>query len=236
LENLWKWPIREIADWVHYLANPSELVVLCIQESKSGSRAVVEKFWFFPIGCSMAINAVLVLRAYGFDIQSQAPALAIYFVYMCLKSLFGAIAITVLLSLFRFTPRRDIVFSCYTIVVMYAPIFSVLDCAGSYYQLEILSQIKAQHLDFADSFRFLRAHANEMKQSEIQATVITVSAQLESAMFVVANVLTAECLTRYLMNDRFKTYLAVWLSFFVSFLPTVALNGLWSATMFRYII
>jgi hypothetical protein len=120
-------------------------------------------------------------------------------------------------------------------VVIYAPIFNLLESPFTYYQISILSQVKAQHLDFAGSIKYLFSHVNEMKQSELQAGLFPMLVNMEGVFFLISSVFAAESLTTYLLNDQFKTYLAVWLSSVVSFFPTVLLSILKIAVVYNYV-
>jgi hypothetical protein len=233
LNKLWDWTIGSVIAWARQLASPSELVRSCLQESDW--MIVIAKFWAFPIVLSIAIDGALVLHAYGLDLHLQPTALLLYFVYTCLKWLIAATAIILLLKLFGLTSRFNVVVSCYTIVVIYAPIFSLSESPNAHYQLSVLSQVKAQHLDLIDSIKYLVLHVKEMKQPTVPGSLLFVLANLEGVFVLVSSVFAAESLTQYLLNDRLKTYLAVWLSSLVSFFPTVLLTIFKTGVVYSYI-
>ena len=98
------WPIGKIVDWAIYLWSPARLAEDCLVESTNkGISGVVSKFWLFPISLSIALDLVLVFSAFGFDLETQAPAFLLYLVYTSLKWFIGAVAINLLLKLFRQT-------------------------------------------------------------------------------------------------------------------------------------
>jgi hypothetical protein len=236
LDKLWNWPLEVIGGWITQLVNPFELVRRCIQEnSESGWTGVFGKYWGFPIAFSIAIDAVLILSAYGFNLQSQAPALFLYFIWASTKWLIAVAAVHLSLRLLRLTSNVGIIVSCYTIMVAYAPFLSLLESPATYHQIEILSLLKAQHLDFIGSMKFIFGHVDELKQSEFQSRIMQLSFQLEGALFLILNVLVAENLSPYLLNDKFKTYLALWFSSFVSFIPSGVLAVFWDVIVYRNI-
>ena len=237
MDKAFDWSIDLIVDWASQLTNPSGLVERCLNENaSSGFRGVVRRFWVFPILCSIALDAVLVFSAFGFDLESRGPAFALYLVYTSLKWFIGAAAINLLLRLFRQTSNLNIVIACYTFIVIYAPIFSLLESLGLYQQIWIVSQLKAQQLDLMETIKFLVSHANELKQSELQIFATTLFFQMESTISLVASVFVAESLAWHLINDKFKTYLAVWLSSIVSLLPNAILNILWVLVEYRHTV
>jgi hypothetical protein len=236
VERLWNWPLETITSWATRLFNPSTLVQDCIQQNGvSGWRHVIGSYWSFPIAFSIALDAVLVLSAYGVDLKVQPPALLLYLVWASLKWLIAVAAIYIALKLLRFSSNFGIIVACYTIVVNAAPLFSLLESPATYHQLELLSAIKAQHLSFIDSVRFLFGHANELKQTEFQSRLIQSCLQIEGALFLILNIFVAESLTSYLLINRFKAYLALWFSSFVSFVPSGALAVFWDAIVYQYI-
>jgi len=97
-----------------------------------------------------------------------------------------------------------------------------------------VSQLKAQQIDLMETIKFIVAHAKELKPSDSQAFATTLLLQVESAIYLVASVFVAESLARHLINDKFKTYLAVWLSSIVSLLPNAVLNFLWVLVEYRH--
>jgi hypothetical protein len=206
----------------------------CLAENAAnGFQGVARKFWLFPIGLSIALDLALVFTAFGLKLESGGPAFALYLVYSCLKWFIGAAAISLLLKVFGQTARLDIVLACYTLFVIYAPIFSLCTSPNLYYEMWLALQLKAQNLDLVDTLSYVVAHAKDLKPSGVQNFMILASSQIVSAIFIIPSVLLSEILTNRLINDKVKTYLAVWLSSFVSLLPTVALNVIWLAVVWR---
>lgn len=156
--------------------------------------------------------------------------------YTCLKWFIGAAAIHFFPKLFRQTANLNIVVVCYTLIVIYAPLFSLLESPGLYSQLLIVSQLRAQQLEFAETIKFLFAHASELKPSDFQVALTTILQQIEGAIFIILSVFVAESLAALLLNDKFKTYLAQWLSSIVSFFPIAILNAIWVAVEWRHAI
>jgi hypothetical protein len=151
---------------------------------------------------------------------------------MCrLKWFVLAAAIHLLLRLFHQTSSLNAVLACYTYMVIFAPFFSVLESFGLYRQPSLVSQLKDQHLDLLDTFKFLVAHAKALNQDAPALAATAWAIQIGSALSLVVSVFVAESITRHLINDRVKTYLAVWLSSVVSLLPLAALNTLWVAVL-----
>lgn len=236
MQGLWDWLLDAATGWMARLSAPSELVRSCVQESsRSTWNGVVKKIWAFPIFCSVILDAVLTFSAYGFDLSSNIPILIAYFLWTITKWFIAAAAVYLSLKLFRLTATFGVVVACYTVVVIYAPVWALIESVVTYRQVEILSILKAQHLDFTSVLSFIVSHSDLFKQSDMQSYVLPISFQLESALYLSANAFVAESIAHYLLNDKFKTYLALWLSSFVGFLPTGALYLLWDVLVYRNI-
>ena len=100
--------------------------------------------------------------------------------------------------------------------------------------MRVVTLLKAQHLDLMETIRFLFTHAKELKPSETQVLTSTLLMQMESTAFLIASVFVAEGLAQRLINDKFRTYLAVWFSGAVSLVPNTILNTIWVIVEWRY--
>jgi hypothetical protein len=237
LEKYLNWSLETIGDWATQLTNPpNALNRYVIESSRYGFRGVVRRFWLFPIIFSIFLDTVLVFSAFGSDLQSKGPAFALYLVYTFLKWFIGAGLIHLLLNCFRQTSNFNIVVACYTIFVIWAPIFSLLESPGLYNQMWLVSQLRSRQLDLVGTIKYLMDHANELKQPEFWSFATTLLWQVESAIFLIVGVFVAESLTTRLLNDRVKTYLVEWLSSVISLLPLAILNMLWVAVEWRHAI
>jgi hypothetical protein len=238
LQGLWDWLLDTATGWMARLTSPSQLVRSCIQENSVGGwTGIVKKYWAFPIFCSVILDAVITFSAYGFDLSSNIPILITYFLWTIMKWLMAAVAVYLSLKFFRLTATFGVVLACYTVVVIYAPVWTLIESGATYHQVEILSILKAQHLDFfsTGAFKFIVSHSDLFKQSDMQSYLLPISFQLESALYLIPNAFVAESIVHYLLTDKFKSYLALWLSSLIALLPTGVLYLLWDALVYRNI-
>jgi hypothetical protein len=96
-------------------------------------------------------------------------------------------------------------------------------------------QVKSQHLEFFDLIKYFVEHAREMQQTVPQKAMIESFEGLQLGIYIISSVFAAETLTKYLLNDKLKTYLAVWLSSVIIF-PAMALLAMFKMlVLYNYI-
>jgi hypothetical protein len=235
-------PIRAIVDWAADLFSPSDLLARCLQENATnGFRGVIGKFWTVPIGLTILFDAGFVFAAFGFDLQSGGPAFALYVIYTSLKWFIGAAVVALLLRLFRQTSNLNIVVACYTFIVAYAPIFSLLESPGLFNRVSAVSELKAHGVSLIDAInliltdpkKFVLDHPYVAEETYFFASTKMLLWHSESAIFLIVSVFVAENLAALLLNDKFRTYLVVWLASVVSVFPVALLNLIWVVVEWR---
>lgn len=103
------------------------------------------------------------------------------------------------------------------------------------YSTSILSQMKLEHISPYDWLNYLIQHIKEFEKSSPQHGPLIIFSELAGAISLISNMLVAECLAQSLSNDRFKTYVAVWLASVVSFVPSAVLGLFQLYSLWHYI-
>jgi hypothetical protein len=148
--------------------------------------------------------------------------------YLILASLRSFIAVALLFALLKLLHLRSdfgAVAVCYTIAVVYTPVFSVLAMPSASNIIAILSQIKLEHLGTPyELVNYLIQHSKEFDKSSPQHGPLIILSELAGVVVLISNMLVAECLAQSLSNDRFKTYAAVWVASAASLVPSAILG------------
>jgi len=235
LEKVLEWPIVAIFRWSQWIANPPKLISQCLSEGyQNDTPRLIKDYWTLPIFISVAVEAI-VLTTYNIDLLSTPALLLIYLLSVCLRSFIAIAILFALLKMFHIRSDFGVVAICYTIAVVYAPVFSAFEIPSFSYSISILSKLKLENVSPYDLVTYLIQHNSEFQKSNPQYGPLRIFSDLAAIVFLISNMLVAECLAQALSNDRFKTYAAVWLASVAGFVPSIVLNLFRLYSLWHYI-
>jgi hypothetical protein len=185
-----------LIEWLSAFSGPSALVRSALPNRWP---KIILKFWSVPITISLALEAGLVLKAFDFELENHAPAFLLFILYEVLKWLIAAIAVYWMLRLLRTRPRFDVVVSCYTIAVCYAPIYSIINIGPNYEQLALLANLKAHSNWLLEAIKYAVANARELKAEQSIWSILAFSGN--QAIFLFSSVLVSETQASYSIDN-----------------------------------
>jgi len=212
-------------DWVTQLSNPTRLMRSALDEQRKNELpSMFKKFWLFPILLSFTLDGIL-FYVYDIDFESHPLFIGLYILCITFKLFFDALFLYAILWLVGSRPAFGVVCACYSVFVVFSPILSVSSIPATYHQYSLIQEVKAQHLDAINSWLFYRDHVQQQGKTINQnnASVLeSLSSIIEVVSYIVqliASVFVAQGLSESLAADRFKTYIAVCITSWVSIIP-----------------
>lgn len=202
--------IESVSEWATLVFRPLELFTYVIRD-KPGSDAikVMTRFWWLPIFFTVLVDGAT-LHTFGIELNSEPVFSLAYTTISILKPFCEAILLYYVLRLMKIDITLELVFICYTMTVIYAPIFSWLKIPSLIQNYSLLVHLKSQHLDATGTFQYFTAHSKEIMKS-ISLPFPSVAPYLSSFSSVIsllASTLVAECISQSGEISRPKAYAA----------------------------
>jgi hypothetical protein len=217
-------PNERTLDWFFHVFRPiSMLNVLLDKDYQNRSGQLFYKFWLFPIVLSLFVKAII-FYSFGVDVESH-KAISVLTLAFDTFELFAECFILYLLLLI-INPRVRVgkVFVCYTIIVTFSPVLTLLAAPDTYYRIAVLKEISDQHLSLAASVKYLLDNAvnlqvtiNERIHFPGQFVLGYTSGLVNAGLRVVL----AESLIQVLPSERLKTYVLVCIASIISAIPVI---------------
>jgi hypothetical protein len=239
-EEIFGWPravITSILDWSRYVFSPLSLVRESILKNLHNDVSVlVYTYWLFPILLIIATDAV-VLHFYGIEFKIDQAFTLLYLAFACLKLFFGAFILFGVLRIMRVKVTQGIVFLCFSIVVMYAPLFSWIGVPQAVHLYDVLTLLKAQNLGAADTLSYFWHHAREINETLAQPlpAIAPYLTMVSYAISLLSSMLVAECLAQMLEMQRPRAYIASAIASVLNYVPAILLGLFQIILVFAYI-
>jgi hypothetical protein len=215
---------ERIVDWAVHVFRPIEMVNQLVKKNyQDRLTETIYKFWLLPIGVSLLINAVI-LYSYGIDVEAHKAFSALTVVLDTVELVAECFILFGLLIAMGATVRVGDVFVCYTVIVIFSPLFTLLAAPNVYYRVSLLEQIKGQHLDFAASLKYFLNNAADLAKlinEQLYFPGRPILGYAYETLNILLKVILAESLTQLLIFDRLKTYAAVCIASIISAFPLV---------------
>jgi hypothetical protein len=147
-----------------------------------------------------------------------------------------AYVLVVVLGLLKLRVPQGLVLVCYTIAVVYAPLFSWLSIPASLHQHAILSFIKSQNVEPGDLVSYFFKNIDEITRST-GPPFPKYWAELGAANWcvnLISGTLIAECITQVGKVRRQRVYVAVFLAQVADVIPTILLTVIQLFITFSY--
>jgi hypothetical protein len=192
-------------------------------------------YWAVPGMAILATNAV-VLHQFGIELKSDPVLIALYLFVACMRLVFEAYVLIVVLGLLKLRVPQGLVLVCYTIAVVYAPLFSWLSIPASLHQHVILSFIKSHNVEAGELASYFFKNIDEITRSTGPAFP-KYWAEIGVANWcvnLISGTLMAECITQVGKVGRQRVYVAVFLAQVADVIPTVVLTVVQLFITFSY--
>jgi hypothetical protein len=233
------WPFTIIApvlNWIRSVFAPVAIVRECIKNNlQEDMPTLFGNYWAVPGMAILATNA-FVLHQFGIELKSDPVLIALYLFVACMRLVFEAYVLVVVLGLLKLRVPQGLVLVCYTIAVVYAPLFSWLSIPASLHQHAILSFIKSQNVEAGELVSYFFKNIDEITRStgppfpkywaEIGAANWCVN--------LISGTLIAECITQVGKVRRQRVYVAVFLAQVADVIPTILLTVIQLFITFSY--
>jgi hypothetical protein len=125
-------------------------------------------------------------------------------------------------------------FVSFSIIVIYAPLFSWIGIPQAVHMYDLLSLLKSQHLGFADTISYFFAHVKEINQ-KLAYSVPVVILYINMAgvvIYLISATLLAECLSQMLHVERRKAYVATAIATTLNYIPAILVGLFQIAVVF----
>jgi hypothetical protein len=150
--------------WMVHLFSPYSVIRESFEQNVQDSpRNVVGRFWFIPIVLILGTDFV-VLHFYGAELATYWPLTLLYLAFVSLKMVFEAFILFVVLRLMNVRVSQGVAFVNFSIIVIYAPLFSWIGIPQAVHTYDLLTLLKSQHLNFADTISYFFEHAKEINE------------------------------------------------------------------------
>jgi hypothetical protein len=233
------WPftiIPPVFNWLRSFFAPVAIVRECIKNNLQDDLTnLFGQYWAVPGMAILATNA-FVLHQFGIEIKSDPVLIALYLLVACGRLIFEAFVLVIVLWLLKLRVQQGLVLVCYTIAVVYAPLFNWLSIPASLHQHAILSFIKNQNVETGDLFSYFFKNI-EVITGSTGSAFPKYWAEIGAAnwcMNLISGTLVAECISQAGNVRRQRVYVAVFLAQVADVIPTVLLTLVQTLITFSY--
>jgi hypothetical protein len=233
------WPftiIPPVFNWLRSFFAPVAIVRECIRNNlQDDTGNLFGQYWAVPGTAILTTNA-FVLHLFGVEIKSDPVLIALYLVVACARLIFEAFVLVIVLRLLKVRVQQGLVLVCYTIAVVYAPLFNWLSIPASLHQHAILSFIKSQKIEAGDLISYFFANIEEITRSTGPAFP-KYAVEIGAANWcvnLISGTLVAECLCQAGKVLRQRVYVAVFLAQIADVIPTFLLMLIQTFITFSY--
>jgi hypothetical protein len=225
-----------VIDWGRYVFVPLSLVRESFEKNlQNDIGSLVRAYWGVPITLSVATDAV-VLHLYGVSFFSDPAFSLLYLTLTILKFLFGAFILYGVLRLMNAPATQGIAFVCFSIFVIYSPLFAWGKIPQAVHVYDVLLLLKGQHLTIRDALSYFLTHAVEIDAQTPVPTIAPIFRLLTYTISLFSSMMVAECLTQMILTlTRTKAYVATAVATVLTSVPGVMLGIFQSILILAYI-
>jgi hypothetical protein len=233
------WPFTIIApvfNWFRSLFAPVAIVRECIKNNLQDDLTnLFAQHWVVPGMIILATNA-FVLHQVGIEIKSDAVLIALYMLVACGRLVFEAFVLIIMLRLLKLRVQQGLVLVCYTIAVVYAPLFNWLSVPAWIHQHAILGFIKSQNVEVGDLPSYFLNNI-QLISERFGPPLSRWGGEISSAnwcMNLISGTLVAECISQSGNVARQRVYVAVFLAQVGDVIPTTLMSLAQTFITFSY--
>jgi hypothetical protein len=227
--------------WLTYVFFPISVIRDCLKGNLQDSPVrVMGGFWIAPVILMLVTNA-LILHFYGIELNSN-PYLAIfYLVIPACGFVVEALILFVVLRAFGVKATLGLVFLCFSMFVIYAPINSWAQIANAIRSDELLVLLKSQHLSLSGTVLYLFQHATEINEQQLNNTplpkdVYYYAGMASGVIYLLSATLVAECVSQMLELQRPMAYLATAVVSAINLIPGIFLSLVQASMTFAFAV
>ena len=223
------WPqsvITALFVWLVYLFRPYAAIGdIFEQKLQDSPSAIVGKFWFIPIALTLSTDFV-VLRFFGADFANYWPLTLLYLAFVSLKLVFEAFVLFAVLHLMKVDVSPGMSFVCFTLIVIYTPLFSWIGIPQAVHMYDLVALLKSQHLNFADTITYFVAHATEINKKIAYSapTVVLYINACGVVIYLISTTLVAEALSQMLDVGIRKAYVITAVATTLNYVPAILIG------------
>jgi hypothetical protein len=234
------WPftiIPPVFNWLRSFFAPVEIVRECLKNNfQNDLPNLFGQYWAVPGMAILATNA-FVLHQSGIDIKSDPMLIAMYLFVACGRLILEAFVLVMALWLLKLRVHQGLVLVCYTIAIVYAPLFNWLSIPTSLHQHAVLNFMKSQNVEAGDLASYFVNNIDVIIRNTGSA-LPRYWAELGAAnwfMNLFSGTLIAECISQAGNVGRQRVYVAVFLAQVAGVIPTVLLTFVQMLITFSYL-
>jgi hypothetical protein len=224
-------------EWIFDCFKPIDTVKQAIQvQRQEGRTKFLGRFWAMPIVIALLLN-VPIFRSVSLSVEHDTIMMGFLLLSDSVKQALGGFVLLAILRIFRIRLDTTVAMGCYTIFVIYSPIFALMELHETYIRDLVLVNIKAQHLELLDSLTFWLGGKAKPSPDDVTnwPSVIAITNwiyQIRNVFNLVEIVFVAECLSQIIAANRFRTYFAVTVGSFLFFVPAFLAAAVQAAVVF----
>ena len=215
-----------VLNWLRGLLEPISVVRECIQKGLQGDKtSLFTQFWAVPVAVILVTNW-FVLDVVHIEIKSRPVLFILYVFIACGRLILEAFILISVLRLFKLRIPSGLVLVCYTIEVVYAPLFSWINVPTSIRTHEMLLFMKSQNVTLENIIPYFFQHIDLINQN-VGPPIPAYNAELAVAswcMNLLAATLVAECISQAGKIERRWAYICVILGQVGDILSTVGMT------------
>jgi hypothetical protein len=194
-----------IYDWAIHMFRPVAMVNRLLDKNYEDKLTeTVFKYWLLPIVVSLLINSVI-LYSFGINVEEHKFLSALTVVLDTVELIAECFILYALLVMVGARPYVGDVFVCYTVIVVFSPVFAILAAPNTYFRIAMLEQIRQQHLSAAASLQYFLDNAANLKKlidEKINFPGQNILLAAYTILSISLRVVLAESLTQVLVFDR----------------------------------
>ena len=215
--------IAALFAWLVQLFRPYSIVRAIFEQNlQDNPSGIVASFWFIPIVLLLGTDFV-VLHFYGADFATYWPLTLLYLAFVSLKLVFEAFVLFAVLRLMSVNVTPGMAFVCFSLIVIYTPLFSWIGIPQAVHTYDLLTLLKSQHLNFADTVTYFFVHAKEINEKlaySAPRVVLNISVA-GSVVYLISATLLAELVSQMLNVERPKAYVVTAIATTLNYIPAV---------------
>ena len=220
--------LEKVSEWARQLFFPTQSVINAFFESKeNGASSTISKYWLTPVILT-ALTELSIYLILGSKLSETTLLTATYIVLTLLAPFIHGFVLFLLLRLLLVNISLDVVYSLYTIEIIYAPIISLFSMRRTIVLYGLIKDVVDRKLNFDQSVAYFIANLKSVAvnyNSGFQSLNIAFEWGA-TLLSIFISVLLAESLAQLAGVSRIKSYVVVAFLSVSTFLPTVVIEVL----------
>lgn len=215
--------ISALFAWLIQLFQPYSIIRSIFERNlQDNPSGIVGNFWLIPIVLLLGTDFII-LRFYGLDFTSYWPLTFLYLAFVSLKLVFEAFVLFAVLRLMDVNVTPGMAFANFSLIVVYTPLFSWIGIPQAAHTYDLLSLLRSQRLNFADTITYLFAHAKEINEKLAYSAPLFVQdiSVVGAVVYLISATLLAESISQMLNVGRPKAYVVTAIANTLNYIPAV---------------